>query len=358
MDKHVIRARWIAAVAGILLAATLPPIARADLDDAAHRAPVKVVADKRLTVTTAAGKGDLALYVSRDWSQPQPEITRAVIVIHGVLRNADVYNASALKAVKAAGAEATALAIVPQFLAEVDIPAHHLPPETLRWKRTGWEGGADAVGPAPISSFEALDAILERVADRTLFPNLKLVVVAGHSGGGQVVQRYAILGRAESKLAEFGIPVRYVVANPSSYAYFSAERPDGKGGLAPYSGPACPGYNDWKYGMNDLPRYAGTASVADLERTFAAREVRYLLGTADTNPHHPALDVSCMAEAQGPYRLARGQAYFRYLRSRHLDDFHQSLSLVQGVGHDGDKMLTSACGLADLFDKPGCRAAP
>jgi hypothetical protein len=34
--------------------------------------------------------------------------------------------------------------------------------------------------------------------------------------------------------------------------------------------------------------------------------VIYLLGTADTNPDHPALDKSCMAEAQGPYRYVRG----------------------------------------------------
>ncbi len=29
---------------------------------------------------------------------------------------------------------------------------------------------------------------------------------------------------------------------------------------------------------------------------------------------------------------------------------------VAGVGHDGDEMLTSKCGLAALFDSPGCGA--
>jgi hypothetical protein len=29
---------------------------------------------------------------------------------------------------------------------------------------------------------------------------------------------------------------------------------------------------------------------------------------------------------------------------------------VEGVGHDGDKMLTSPCGLKALFDLPGCAA--
>jgi hypothetical protein len=29
---------------------------------------------------------------------------------------------------------------------------------------------------------------------------------------------------------------------------------------------------------------------------------------------------------------------------------------VRDVGHDGDKMLTSPCGLEALFDLPGCAA--
>ena len=33
------------------------------------------------------------------------------------------------------------------------------------------------------------------------------------------------------------------------------------------------------------------------------------------------------------------------------------LWLVEGVGHNGDKMLTSSCGLAALFDQPGCPMA-
>lgn len=83
----------------------------------------------------------------------------------------------------------------------------------------------------------------------------------------------------------------------------------------------------------------------------------YLLGTNDTDPNHPALDKTCMAEAQGPYRLARGEAYVSAMRQRDGGTPHHSLWLVEGVGHNGDKMLTSSCGLAALFDQPGCPAA-
>jgi pimeloyl-ACP methyl ester carboxylesterase len=310
-----------------------------------HR-PVKQVANLRISV---GDQGTLPLYVSADWSNPLPEITRAVLVLHGRLRNADVYFKSAQTAQAAAGdAGKTTLMIVPQFLAGLDVDAYHLPADTLRWTLEGWEGGDPALAPVPASSFEALDAILARLADRKLFPNLGQVVVAGHSGGGQVVQRYAIAGKGERALTQQGIGVRYVVANPSSYAYFNNERPE------PSIAASCPGYNDWKYGMEARPAYLADPPAAALEQAYVARHVIYLLGTLDTNPDHPALDKSCMAEAEGAYRYARGHAYAATMAARDAGTPNHSVWDVKGVGHDGDKMLTSSCGLKALFDLPGC----
>jgi pimeloyl-ACP methyl ester carboxylesterase len=322
--------------------------AHAEDEDAPNRKPVKMVADTRIAV---GNQGMLPLYVSADWSKPQPGITRAILVLHGRLRNADVYYRSALTAQAAAGeAGKSTIMIVPQFLAGIDVEAHHLPADTLRWSLEGWEGGAAAEGPQPASSFDALDAILARLADRQLFPNLKQVVVAGHSGGGQVVQRYAIASHGEAALKSDDISIRYVVANPSSYAYFSAERPE------PQIAASCPGYNDWKYGMEARPPYLAASSPAELEQRYVARHVIYLLGTRDTNPNHPALDKSCMAEAQGPYRYARGHAYAAAMAARDAGTPNHQLWDVPDVGHDGDKMLTSPCGLAALFELPGCAA--
>ncbi len=312
-----------------------------------HR-PVKEVANARIAVGT---QGVLPLYVSADWSKSLPEMTRAVLVLHGRLRDADVYFRSALTAQAAAGdAGKAAIMIVPQFLARIDVEAYQLPPDTLRWTLEGWEGGDDAVGPTSASSFDALDAILARLADKKLFPNLKQVVVAGHSGGAQVVQRYAIAGKGEAQLTGAGIAVRYVVANPSSYAYFDSVRPERA------IADSCPGYNNWKYGMDARPAYLAAASVSALEASYVARRVIYLLGTKDTNPDHPALDKSCMAEAEGPYRYARGHSYAAVMQARDSGTPNHSLWDVQGVGHDGDRMLTSSCGLKALFDLPGCDA--
>jgi pimeloyl-ACP methyl ester carboxylesterase len=278
-------------------------------------------------------------------------VSRVVIVLHGRLRDADAYLLSAQRALAAADVDASdTLLIVPQFLASADIVAHHLDQETLHWDWTGWMGGDDAVGPAPISSFDVLDSLVEEVADRSRFASLREVVIAGHSGGAQVAHRYAVVGRAAALLEEQGVHCRYVIANPSSYVYFDKLRPDGDGGFGPADESACAGVDTWKYGIHQPPRYAsGDASFDALEQRYARSDVIYLLGESDCDPQHQALDRSCAANAQGPHRLARGLAYFDYLCRRHPQLAHRCWQ-VPGVGHNGQRMFNSAEGLLALFD--------
>jgi pimeloyl-ACP methyl ester carboxylesterase len=348
----------------LTLALTL--IALAD-DTTSSKAPVKAIANNLLPVVTAAGKGALPIYISLsgasvDLSQPQPAVVRALLIFHGKLRNADDYNQSGLTAIRNAGeAGKGTLLITPQFLAQVDVDQYHLPPNILRWAPEAWMGGDDATS-VPISSFDGIDAILARLADRKIFPNLKSVVIAGHSGGGQVVQRYAVVGRGGDTLVHIGIHVRYVIANPSSYLYFSPERPvlssEAEFTFAPPVKTCYAKYDVWKYGVNAPPRYVGNKSFKELEQNYLHRDVRYLLGTNDIDPNHPALDKTCSGEDEGPFRFFRGKAYFRYMELRHpeLDQpsASQQLWFVPGVEHDGDKMLNSVCGLAALFDTEVC----
>ncbi|MDR6677351.1 alpha/beta hydrolase [Pseudomonas oryzihabitans] len=311
---------------------------------APHEGVARIV-DDRLPL----GAAQAALQLSTDWNQPHPEIRRALVIVHGRLRNAATYFRSGETATQAAGASADTLVIAPQFLNEQDVKRHHLPDDLLRWQGNAWMGGEPALGPRPLSSFAVFDALLAHLADRRLLPNLQEVVIAGHSGGGQVVQRYAVLGQGERALASSGIRLRFVVANPSSYAYFDAERPDAQGHVGPFAGAAtCPDFNSWKYGMQGLPAYAEGRDAATLERHYAGLAITYLLGAEDTDPNHPALDKSCAAEAQGRYRLARGLNYYHYLQARHAG-LPQQLVEVPGVGHNGDAMFTSPQGRQALF---------
>lgn len=339
-----------------MLAPTLAQAATATTDAAhvynPHLRPVSKISATRMRIDTPAGAAEFALYVSRDWERPQPDVTRAIIVIHGKLRNADTYFHSAEKARDAARAQgadtAGTLLIAPQFLATLDFAGRDEPAGLLRWNENGWMAGENAVAPAPVSSYAVLDAIVARLADRTRFPNLRHVIFAGHSGGGQVVQRYAVAARDTGALAQDGIDVRYVVSSPSSYAYFDATRP------APVDANACPSFDDWKYGMQKRPAYLADRTPAQLEAAYVKRRVQYLVGGNDNDPQQKALDQSCPAEAQGPQRVARAQAYVHYLQARHPEGIDQRLDIVPGVGHNGARMLTSACALAAMYDTPGC----
>jgi len=326
-----------------------------DQDDerAPNKRPVSAIAPQYMTVTTQAGSGLLPLYATGAWDAPQSNVTRAVVLLHGRLRNADAYFNLGHRARAEAGRDALdTVLIVPQFLASADVEAHRLPPSTLHWDWVGWMGGDNAVGPAAISSFDALDAILQALASRERFPALSSVVIAGHSGGAQVAQRYAVVTRGEAPLVERGIAVRYVVANPSSYVYFDEQRPCISGDFAALDEASCPQFNRWKYGLDDLPAYVragnGEHSAATLESAYTRREVVMLLGAEDCDPLHPALDTSCAARAQGEHRLGRGRAYMRYMRSRHPDVQHRAFEIA-GVGHDGAGMFASAPGVAALF---------
>ncbi|WP_085687876.1 MULTISPECIES: alpha/beta fold hydrolase [unclassified Pseudomonas] len=277
---------------------------------------------------------------------PAPaKIERVLIVIHGRLRNAETYRKSGEVAAELAGQTANTLVIAPQFLNESDVSLYSLPASVLRWQGNDWMGGGLSTGPNPLSSYAALDEIVGRLSDRKQFPDVKQIVIFGHSGGAQVVQRYALLAQEQPALKAEGIRLRYVVANPSSYAYFNEQRP------VAFDHAKCPGFNRWKYGLVDPPIYSGGQTPAQLEGRYVKREVIYLLGQQDTDPQHPALDKSCAAKAQGAYRLERGKLFFGYLLRRHPEGVNQRLIEVPGVGHDGDGMLTSPEGQKALFEQ-------
>ena len=303
---------------------------------------VKHVSPDHLKLST----GELSVGLNRDWQGPMADVQRVLIIVHGRLRNAMTYLKSAQTAAAQAGQERNTLIIAPQFLNESDVRRNHLPDQLLHWQGDEWMAGAVSTGASALSAYAALDEVLARLSNRKKFPTLREVVVAGHSGGGQVVQRYALIGHGDTQLAGSGIQLRYVVANPSSYAYFSAQRP-----VAGFQPSTCPGFNRWKYGLQDLPDYAKGQSAEQLEQVYVQRDITYLLGQQDTDPNHPALDKSCAAEAQGAYRLIRGHNYFAYLQQRHPQGFTQALVEVPGVGHDGNGMLTSPQGQRVLFGK-------
>ncbi len=318
-------------------------------------APVKKIGNQQLLVRGPQGEGVIPVFASGDINAVAPDVTKVFIVIHGTLRNADTYFATGQQILAGAGSLGNGtMMVAPQFLTAPDVKAFSLPARSLAWTQEGWKGGEPAVDPVPLSSFAALDALLEHFADKRRYPALSSVVLMGHSAGAQILQRYAVVGRAEPILAHARIDLRYVVANPSSYLYFSDERPDSQA----IAGGTCPEATKWKYQLKDAPEYVSSQNVEKLESSYAARNVVYLLGEADTDPYKHFIDRSCAGMSQGPYRLARGLAYFDYMKKRHSADLKQKVVIVPSVGHDNLKMFTSNCGMAVLFNQAIPKTCP
>jgi len=310
---------------------------------------------QRIELGAGSDRYPFAIYSNKQWSGDMSRVRAAVLVFHGASRNGDDYYAAAEKLLVASGASTDeTLLIAPNFFARVDAKKHPLDGMPLWEGERGWNGGWDAANwLQPLSSFRPIDDILGAFLERSRFPRLERIIVAGHSGGGQIVHRYAVLNNVDEKIRAAGRSLRYVVANPSSYLYFTPERAAGDG-FAPPDAAQCPGYDEYKYGMGQMVRYADGASGAELFRRHAVRDVTYLLGTSDNDPNHRSIDKSCAARSAGSHRLERGRNYIRYehyLAGSGLKLNRRAYEVVD-VGHNQAQMFASKCGALLLFGMP------
>lgn len=199
--------------------------------------------------------------------------------------------------------------------------------------------------PTGVSSFAVTDHLLATLADRVLFPNLRWITVSGHSAGGQFTQRYATFGLAPNRLP--GIFVNFVAANPSSFLYFSPIRPSRNGGFATPSASACPGFDNYKYGLAKRSGYVAALTPVQAERSYVSRRVTLLTGGSDTTDNGDE-DTTCQAMLEGSNRAKRSANYFAYIRTIAPNAPHNRV-VIPGVGHDGDAMFASLLAWPSLF---------
>ncbi len=268
-------------------------------------------------------------------------VERAVVVVHGTDRNADAYFSTMVAALQAAGTLSSTLVVAPRFQALEDAPRSDEP----YWSTEGWKRGDLSASDSPlsrISSFAAADTLLRVLSDRERFPALASIVLTGHSAGGQFTHRYA--GSSPAPEGLIGLRVRFVVANPSTYLWLGPERP-AEGGFARPDTAGCPTWNDWPYGTHNRNSYARGADEPGIRYRLTSRDVRILVGEADTLTAN--LDVSCEANLQGRRRFDRGRALVRFMDDFFSGHAHRE-SVIPGVGHSSRDMYRSVAGLEAL----------
>lgn len=315
-------------------------------------------------VTVGGGPGRSLVYRSHPLERRNDAITHVVVMVHGAGRNADDYFHTAAAAAFLAGKLETSVVISPRMASNDGQGCRdELGPGEISWHCNTWRSGGPSLSHPAVTSFDFLDEILRKVARKDVFPNLRSIVVTGHSAGGQVTNRYQMSSRVHDGL---GVPVRYVVSNPSSYAYPGPERPtaaawsltaNAPGYIAEVSqgtpafrgmggGGGCAGYDQWPYGFQNRTGYSADQSDDQLRRQIIARPLTYLMGEVDILPLS-GFDSSCQAMAQGPTRLARSQAFARYVNERLGGS--QEVVVVVGCGHNNRCVYTSDEGIRLLF---------
>src|SRR5207247_6213677 len=100
----------------------------------------------------------------------------------------------------------------------------------------------------------------------------------------------------------------------------------------------CTTYDNSPYGLNGRSVYSARLSDDQLKKQLASRPTTYLVGELDTLPL-AGFDSSCPAMAQGPNRLARGQAFANYVNRKY--NAQQKLMVVPLCGHNARCMFTA-----------------
>lgn len=318
----------------------------------------------------SAGSARSMVYRTYALNIRNENVRRALIMIHGALRNPDHYFRTATAAAFLAGALKDTVVIAPDFTSSEGHCHDKLQPGEVNWscsKPDSWRSGGDAINYKHLTSFDFVDKLLQILANKEIFPNLTTVVIAGHSAGGQFVTRYEMANHVADHL---GIAVFYVVANPSSYAWPDATRPLPVGDGLPanavdgwkdekphtdfryglFDASKAPRYDDWPYGLEHRTSgYTAGMTNDQLRKQLAARPTTYLLSQVDTLPLSD-FDQSPSAMAQGATRRARGEAFVKYI-DQHLGA-NAKVIIVPECGHNDRCVYTTDSVLPVIFPKP------
>ncbi|HLX53926.1 MAG TPA: hypothetical protein VKR58_08290, partial [Aquella sp.] len=295
------------------------------------------------------------------------QIKKVIIVTHGVYGNNNV----AFAAVSANHDIDTAV-IAPYFGGKGKIdPATAKEEQKVIWNTDDWIDGG--LSNYPINEKDRLSSftVLTKLADVALssYPNLKEIVFAGFSAGGQMLQRYALFDMySEEALKTKSISVRFIIGSPSSYVYLDDKRInndvrcndksscdllDKNSFSVPtvYTGvePNCINnvndknyYNRYKYGLQNIPKFL-EQDKTKLINNYTKANITYLLNTGDASSitnnylgNNIAAVADCPATLEGPsnnsYRFQRGLVFFRYLQLFYPESINtHKLSIYDGA---------------------------
>ncbi|RDW89749.1 hypothetical protein BP6252_01781 [Coleophoma cylindrospora] len=290
-------------------------------------------------------------------------VKRAVVVLHGLGRDPGTYMSNMLSALSqvpsGTGPTFKNTQIIAPYFPNGDDKNYGYPWNTsapaggygsysdaLVWQGSGWASGENNQYPRlqiATSSYDVLDQIIKYFGNSTRYPNLNQVVVAGHSLGAQMTQRYAAVGNSLASSLPSKLRVTYWVGNPNSFVWLNSSRP--------IDTSSCSTYDDWRDGLSNYdPTYGATLVAkgdAAVLANYNSRSIAYARGLQDLG------DDSSGCEP-GTTGVNRNERFFNFINwfppqcASASDAACDTIDYIN-TGHDAGAMFASQAGLARLF---------
>ncbi|KAL9940426.1 hypothetical protein V8E36_001131 [Tilletia maclaganii] len=323
-------------------------------------------------ITIGNSNDELVVY----WpdSTKNKQATAAFVMIHGRIRNGNEYWTVINDALQSAlkdgvdDVDPNTIVVAPQFFSTIFNKGQYTNNQLAWADVNAWQAGETATHPTGTraSSFDALDAFIDEFSDTSKYPNMRNLTLVGHGGGGQLMARYAMVGKDTPN----NLWIRYIIGDPSSNAYFTKHRPkDVPKSVASKS--TCPDYNQWRYGYDNFTTYTGLRGKPfDFYSQYIKRDVIQIIGYQDVDASG---DQYCMAMLQGgSKRRDRNLSWWKYINTLARTNFDVSgfpgefpslpdwsnasqheiahrLIVVEDADHDAALVFGGAEGRAALF---------
>jgi len=337
--------------AGLLILA-ISQCARAEIPSALHSG--------RIEFTAQGYPGFVPFTSNRAWGEDPDSVDVGILFQHG--SGTDVgMGVNGLATTVTVGWDSRVFACAPQYLEEDGINAFKGGRNLATcafWTPHGWGIGllSDSTADNPrlysITAFAIQDSILMRMAAE--FPNLKKIVVCGHSAGAMMAQKTAMYDWVDSTLAaDYDIDLVRIVLEAGTWVYLDSLRVDTPS-VDRFVFPDTTGIGD---SFDHMPRYGIADAMTFLGRTrtavqdhYETQHILYVVGSADTVAITDQEDESLL---QGTWQWRHGRTiiFWNHLRQAFgAYPPNQALHIIQGAEHDNAPMLADPVVRYWLFD--------
>ena len=284
-------------------------------------------------ISNSTGQGNFDFYANYPIYEDNAKwqnLEKAVIVVHGASINPDDYYGYLTTTLEALGVSEKTVLVAPDFKSSAVASGD------LYWSSLGYRDGKTSNGTTQISSFEVLDIIINRLADKNFFPVLNEIIITGQSSGGRFLHTYAAGNRSESTHTD--IHFEYIVSESQYFYYPTNERIDEQTNSL-YTPSNCNGMLIWPFGYQLAPNYVSVLDKASFDERFVNRSITYLLGNG-SGTDSELNTTDCEAVLSGSSRYQRGENMYLYMSLKYPNNNHKK-TIAQGVSHDGQAIYTS-----------------